>query len=255
MFATELMLWLNLRNRKGDTYMRSKNRVIHGMLVVGALLLIFAANMWAAEPETIHSKGIFLRYQFTTPAELFVAPDNSYQESTQNSYSVYVSETPIKGQLTLNFTRSKTVFHFGTNGSWFKNWYLSGSGTIPDTYVTLSVTPNTKRAYFEVDTNALPVIVGSPFFYRYSTTPAGELPLAFEVIALNFDWTNELWKREETHSDIDYDDRIVHQQGWSEYNGADAAGTFFDLVVVPPETGAPLGQIGRTDSFTLTQYK
>ena len=235
--------------------MRPTNRMIHGMLVVGALLLIFAANVWAGEPEQIHSKGIFLRYQFTTPTEFFVAPDGSYQESWQNSYSVYVSETPVEGQLTLNFSQSKSVVHMGTDGFWFKNWYLSGSGTILDTYVTLSVTPNGKAAYFEVDTDALPISFGSPFFYKYSSAPAGELPLPFGVIALNFEWTNELWKKEETHSNIDFGDRIVHEQGWSEYNGADAEGTFFDLVVIPPETGAPLGQIGRTNSFSSTKYK
>ena len=233
--------------------MRSRSRWTYAMTVT--VVLIFAANISADEPEQIQSKGIFLRYQFTTPTEFFVAPDASYQESWATSYSVYVSETPVEGQLTLQFSKSKTVVHLGAGGFWIKNWQVNGSGTIPDTYVTLSVEPNAKRAYFEVDTNALPSFVNSPFFYKYSSAPASELPLPFEVIALNFVWTNELWKREETHSDIDYGDSIVHQQGWSEYNGADADGMFFELAVVSPEMGAPLGQIGRNSSFSSTQYK
>jgi len=235
--------------------MKFTNRVILGMFLAGALLLIFSMNSWADEPEKIQSKGYFLRYQFTTPTEYFYAPDGSYQESTQKSYSVYVSETPVEDQLTLQFSQTKTVIHIGTDGFWFKNWQVNGSGTIIDSYATFTIAPNGKTAYLEVDTNALPIFSSDPVFFKYQSTPAGELPMAFGVIALSFEWTNELWKKEETHSNIDYGDYTVRKQGSSEYNGADVEGSFFDFAVVPPEFGDPLGQIGRTNTITITEYK
>jgi hypothetical protein len=235
--------------------MISTNRMIRGVCLAGALLLLYSMNVWAEGPEKVQSKGMFLRYQYTTPVEYFVAPDNSYQESTQHSYLVNVSETPTAGQLALEFSHSKTVVHIGNTGFWFKNWQVAGTGTVASSYVTLIFAPNGKTASLVVDTNALPSFTSDPLFIKYASTPSGELPLPFGIINLSFIWTNDLWKNEETHSSIDYGDYVVHKQGSSEYNGALVEGTYFDLAVVPPETGAPLGQIGRTNTLTITDYK
>lgn len=234
--------------------MRS-NRMFLAIPVMGVMLLFVTMNSWADEPEKIQSKGNFLRYQFTALTEYFYAPDGSYQESVQKSYSVYVSQTPVEGQLAIEFTHSKYVIHMGNDGFWIKNWYVSGTGTVPDSYATLTIAPNGKTAFLEVDTSLLPSFSADPFFYKYQSTPAGEIPIPFGVIALNFEWSNDLWKKEETHSNIDYGDYTVHKQGSSEYNGAHVEGGFFDLTVMPSETGAPLGQIGSTNTTTITRYK
>lgn len=199
--------------------MKHRNMFALLMCIAVVFSFVFVGNAWAEKPDIVHTKGVRVSYSnfFSSPGYVSVSETSVGEEKAWSLSMTYNDGTA-------------TIFGFGV---------------IPADLLELTLPPNRKNADLYIDTSAFSGLA-SPYYFN------GPFDV---IIDLHFSVTNTIWQKTESHSLLDYGDFTVFQQGKSEYNGAYVDGQFGNFIVEPVEIGAPMGQVGTTDSFQLMRFK
>ena len=235
--------------------MKQANRTVYGVLFVVTLLLVFVTNGWAESPDKIKFGGPFFNFEKEWQSNL-VLEDGSTLNAT-NSAFMYLSPAENPGEWNLHFEQVTSGNRFLPSPPYFQLVFLMtyGEGIITDDYLSITMSPNNKEAYVEIDTDALPMSDPLLPFIKFQTPPQDGLQIPFGLIALSFEWTNELKSVKEDHSNLEYEDRFVQENVQSQHNGAYVDGTFLDQEIFPVTYGVPQGQLGKIQTTRIIQYK
>ena len=233
--------------------MKQANRTVYGVLFVVTLLLVFVTIGWAESPEKINFGGPFFNFEKEWQSNLVLA--NGTTVTADNSAFMYLSPAENPGKWNLHFEQTTYAFDFSTFPPRYIFLMTYGEGIITDDYLSITMSPNNKEAYVEIDTDALPMSDPLLPFIKFQTPPQNGLQIPFGLIALNFEWTNELKSVKEDHSNLEYEDRFVQENVQSQYNGAYVDGIFLDLEIFPVTYGVPQGQLGKIQTTRITHYK
>ena len=235
--------------------MRQANRSVCVVFFVVTLLLVFLTNVWAEGPEKSKFGGTFFNFEKEWQSDLVFADGSVATVNNSASMSLNPAESP--GKWNLHFEQVTSGMRILTIPPYLQYIFLMtyGDGVITDDYLSIAMSSNNKEAFVEIDTDALPAADPLLPFTKFQSNPIDGVAIPFGLIALNFEWTNELKKVMEEHSNLEYEDRFVQENVQSQYNGAYVGGIFLDQEISPVAYGIPQGKIGKTQTTRITHYK